>query len=729
MDSIDFGLCLSSNCEKLGEPEVVLSGTSRDRDKLEDFDELLLENDVCYQDALYNGIEGSECENIDTGEITMIMGRKLLENCGSDREWAGKAKRLGIAPIHVSKIQNGGRRVEFDCIHDEMYETLPEFVSISSAMGPRKLCELKYKCGLPVAAVEIAPGAWMPIFDDCMGSSCACKYILGGEECQLKPCQFAKSVLNFCENVTVADMFVLTGVCRGFRIVDHGCKASYFCDNYKTLVGSDNENDMTAIINGELREGKIRRVKVQPRCVHALGSVKKPDKSIRPITDCSKPDSISINNHMKETCKKFKYKSLDDVVKLIDEQHFCAVSDISAAYRTVCLIPSHRDYQGISWDLGKGQEWLQDLRVCFGLACAPYLFTLISDFVVKIGAGGAYPKCVNYLDDFFVTESTKSSCEKSQDNLCGELECLGFVVKKEKQIKPATCVKYLGILVDTNTMTLSVGDEKLSRVKVGVAAVQVASTCKRKKLEQLAGLLAHCATVVKGGRTYTRRIYNLLKDTAEKEVVKLDELVKLDLSWWHTFMGWFNGKAKILRESDRVWNLGTDASNFGFGAHSDTDHFWGTWNGTGDRCPHEARPPTEDYYEHINEQELWPVIVGCQRWGLQWKDSVVIVSTDNTQVQAVLNTGRSSNATAMAWARELFWVCTFYNIQLKVKWVAGLDNILADSLSRLDNPDCVIVCGDKLPEFASCCYRAIIADGRMGGCEGSLLGRKHRESL
>ena len=170
-------------------------------------------------------------------------------------------------------------------------------------------------------------------------------------------------------------------------------------------------------------------------------------------------------------------------------------------------------------------------------------------------------------------------------------------------------------------------------------------------------------------------------------------------------MGWFNGKARMVNHKGSTWQLGTDASDYGFGGHSDFGYFWGRWQGYQGVCPHESRPPQEVFDDHINEEELWPVLVGCQRWGEAWRDSVVHVHTDNTQVQAVLNTGRSHNATAMAWARELFWVCTFYNIYLKGFWIAGVDNILADSLSRLNNPDCVTICCDKLPEFVNCCSR------------------------
>ena len=135
--------------------------------------------------------------------------------------------------------------------------------------------------------MEVVPGNWVPIWQDCADHVCSCVYILEGEHCQLKPCQFAASILQF-KGVTWDDMYVLTGIYRGFRIVDHGCEASYYCSNYDSLVGSKFSGDMTERIREELACGKVRKVNKRPRCVHALGGVEKSDHSLRPITDCSR---------------------------------------------------------------------------------------------------------------------------------------------------------------------------------------------------------------------------------------------------------------------------------------------------------------------------------------------------------------------------------------------------------------------------------------------------------
>ena len=59
---------------------------------------------------------------------------------------------------------------------------------------------------------------------------------------------------------------------------------------------------------------------------------------------------------------------------------------------------------------------------------------------------------------------------------------------------------------------------------------------------------------------------------------------------------------------------------------------------------------------NINVLEMWPILVAVRRWGPTWEDTTVVFVTNNTQVRAALNSGRSKNKTTMAWLRLIFWV-------------------------------------------------------------------------
>ena len=157
-------------------------------------------------------------------------------------------------------------------------------------------------------------------------------------------------------------------------------------------------------------------------------------------------------------------------------------------------------------------------------------------------------------------------------------------------------------------------------------------------------------------------------------------------------------------------------------SYSKDDYFWGFWGDTESCCPHQAKAPVEVVYDgNINIGELWPVVCALHRQCRNWRDCVVEIVTDNTQVYHALRTGRGKNHISMQWLRELFWVTAFYNINIRSSWIKGSDNILADSLSRLKNVDCIEICADRIMDFNICCRPRLVAAG-VAACPGPVLG-------
>lgn len=55
---------------------------------------------------------------------------------------------------------------------------------------------------------------------------------------------------------------------------------------------------------------------------------------------------------------------------------------------------------------------------------------------------------------------------------------------------------------------------------------------------------------------------------------------------------------------------------------------------------------------------------------------------DNTQVMAMVNSGKSVNVSCMCLLREIFWICVFFNVYITARYIPGCDNVIADALSR-----------------------------------------------
>ena len=167
---------------------------------------------------------------------------------------------------------------------------------------------------------------------------------------------------------------------------------------------------MCDIVRQELTQGVINRVCERPQCVHALGGVEKSNGKLRPITDCSMPENRSINRFMSDTFKPFTYNSVTSVVKLLRSGNYMSVVDLQSAFRTVNVYAPHVEFQGFSWNLGQGDQWYVSNRLCFGLRCAPYIFSKLSDFIVKVAKKYGVKLLVNYLDDFIVQTQQRNAC-------------------------------------------------------------------------------------------------------------------------------------------------------------------------------------------------------------------------------------------------------------------------------------------------------------------------------
>ena len=243
------------------------------------------------------------------------------------------------------------------------------------------------------------------VHSTCIKGTCNCLHLIGGFPCDLKPCRAAGFLLgsSALNSISIQERdYLWNGLVNGFSIVDQDCPSAYMCDNYDSITGDKFYMEMSDLLRDELASSKVTIKENQPRCVHSLGAVVKANGKLRPITDCSRPEGLSINNYMSSTFESFSYNSVDDAVSILVKDNFMAVVDVSAAYRSVNVAADHAPFQGLHWDFGEGPVWLLDRRLCFGLRCAPNIYNAISNFIVRIANSWGADRIVNYLNDFLV---------------------------------------------------------------------------------------------------------------------------------------------------------------------------------------------------------------------------------------------------------------------------------------------------------------------------------------
>lgn len=508
--------------------------------------------------------------------------------------------------------------------------------------------------------------------------------------------------------------YILEGVSNGFKIVDdNSLIKSYSTPNYHSCLNNTVWPVINKTISDELDNQKYLIVDSQPHCVHALGVIEQKSKK-RIITDCSRPRGESINNSMQTTCEKFKYKTIDQVVGMMSPQCFMSTVDIASAYRTIPVHPDNWTFQGVSWSFdGKNREFMVDTHLCFGLLCAPYIFTQVSNFIVNCMTRRGVHRILNYLDDYIIIGDTYEQCREGQQILMRLLISVGFSISWKKCASPCQIVEYLGIILDSTRMELRIPEAKMERLHKELLFFENKTRCTKKQLQRLCGIIAHVAKIVRGGRIFSRRLLDKLKGLKEGNPrIRLSNSFRLDMEWWLGFADQFNGRSMIPIENMRsqTW-LATDSSQTGYGLVTNTDWQAGrfikgnseTVNPMNGSDPHNhwfnvnlSEWPHEDI--NINFLELIPVFLGLQRLTFRYKNVMITCFSDNTQTCAMINNGMSINKSCMNVIRQIFWMCVQSNCYIRAIHVPGVENTIPDLLSRWNVSQGL----NALPSFLCC---------------------------
>ncbi len=135
---------------------------------------------------------------------------------------------------------------------------------------------------------------------------------------------------------------------------------------------------------------------------------------------------------------------------------------------------------------------------------------------------------------------------KTANELIKLLHILGFSVAWSKIVCATQQVTFLGLLLDSSLMEVRLPPHKLEGLHNVISSFTKRRYATKRQLQSLCGTLAHCSAVVRGGRTFSRRVIDLMKSVDRNEKVKLNEEFRKDIAWWSDFASWFNGKAKVL---------------------------------------------------------------------------------------------------------------------------------------------------------------------------------------
>ena len=371
--------------------------------------------------------------------------------------------------------------------------------------------------------------------------------------------------------------YIVEGLRDGFRIGFN--YAGHTCNPAKRNMLSASQHP--AVIDEYLREecglsriiGPLNAMEVEGIQISRFGVIPKPHKpgKWRLILDLSHPDGASVNDGISDELSTLSYVSVDDIVDTIlalGQGSLLAKIDVRSAYRVVPVHPEDRMLLGMSW---KGSIYV-DAALPFGLRSAPKIFTAVADACEWILGQRGLRRVRHYLDDFIVVGPPDSpKCQEDLDIMCHTCGELGLPLAEEKQVGPSTQLVFLGIELDTVHMEIRLPAEKLLHVTELVASWRGRKSCRMRELQSLVGSLQHTCKVVSPGRSFVRRMHELLKrGNKGSDHLRLNREFRADVEWWHRFLSEWNGVSmlrKVRAESPEAEFWSDASGSWGCGAY------------------------------------------------------------------------------------------------------------------------------------------------------------------
>lgn len=266
------------------------------------------------------------------------------------------------------------------------------------------------------------------------------------------------------------------------------------------------------------------------------------------------------------------------------------------------------------------------------------------------------------------------TCRQNLDIFRNTCEELGVPLALEKVEGPATCLTFLGITLDTQKMEIRLPEDKLARLRTEVSSWLQKKSATKRQILSLVGMLQHATKVVRHGRTFVTRMYRTAAKVKELNFyTRLNSEFKSDLFWWYYFLQHWNGLS-LLRS-------GQNSSPADLIIQTDASGTWGCGSIWGD---HWFQWPWPEEWREVNimAKELVPIVISCVVWGPHMTKCKVLFKCDNRSLVSAIQKGNSKEPVVMYLMRSLWFFVAFFDVDLVIEHIAGVNNCAADMLSR-----------------------------------------------
>ena len=395
----------------------------------------------------------------------------------------------------------------------------------------------------------------------------------------------------------------------------------------------------------------------------------------RVVVDLSWPPGMAINDGIPKndylgipvnlTLPTVDY--LADRVRQSGPECYMYKLDLSRGYRQLRLDPFDWPLMSIKHN---GELYL-DICPPFGLRTAALMMQRTNNAASYTHSLYGF-ESKPYIDDFGGVEPKFNESNQAYNTLHDVIHTVGLEVATKKNCPPTQNMIWLGILINSINMTLSIPPAKLKEIQELVALWDNKVIANRKQVQSLMGLLNFVSSVAPAVRVYTNRILNFLRCLPAEGFIEIPFEVREDIAFFQWLMPHFNG-ITLLDKSlvPPHEQLEVDACLDGCGGLCGNEYYSTEFPDFVLRSGH-----------HISHLEMLNVVVALRLWAPMWQGKKLQIFCDNTHTCLGLQTGRSHDRYMQSCIRTVFLITVMHDIELLVCHAPGTSLVVADALSR-----------------------------------------------
>ena len=172
------------------------------------------------------------------------------------------------------------------------------------------------------------------------------------------------------------------------------------------------------------------------------------------------------------------------------------------------------------------------LTINFGLHSVPFIFNQLSVAIHWILQHKySVSHLLHYLDDFFTAGAPDTSeCQNNLEAMLSVCHKINAPVKLTKVEGPSTSITFLGIVINTITVTVSISSERKQELLSALQSMIECRKCTKQQLLLLIGKLSFACKVVPAGRIFLCRMIDLNCSVSRiHHHIRLTKEVRLDM--------------------------------------------------------------------------------------------------------------------------------------------------------------------------------------------------------